>query len=224
MKRRQFCYPYPRPAVTVDVAVFTTDPVRPGTIPPLRVLLIRRGDDPFAGRWALPGGFVDQDEDLADAARRELIEETGLGVPLGPQLGAYGTPGRDPRGHTVSAVYLAWVAERPAVQAGDDAADARFHDARRPPGLAFDHRVVLRDAVAHLRSLHGMRDDEPWLSMLPGTFSLGDAARLRAAALGTELDTALRAATLRRLRGSAALRELPRSGREPRFSLRSRGR
>lgn len=172
-----FTYAYPRPSVTVDVAVFAPD-----ERDRLRVLLIRRGKDPFAGSWALPGGFVDADEDLAAAAARELVEETGLDARLGPQLGAYGTPGRDPRGHTVSVVFLAWLATGPEPLEGqDDATDAKWHDARRPPKLAFDHRVVLRDAVAELerRAAEGL---ERYLDLLPRTFETRDAVSFLSAA------------------------------------------
>lgn len=136
------------------------------------VLLIRRGHEPEAGAWAFPGGFVDPDEDLADAALRELAEETGLaaepeltGLQL-VQLGAYGTPGRDPRGRVVSVAYLGELAEPLPVRAGDDAAAARWWpladlsltprdgSAGGAPGaapetvrLAFDHAQILRDAL-----------------------------------------------------------------------------
>ncbi len=139
-----FTYEYPRPAVTVDTVLATI-----GERGELRVLLIERGKDPFAGRWALPGGFVDQHEDLMAAARREMLEETH--IKLGPlvQLGAYGTPHRDPRGHTVGVAFLG-VVEPGAAEgiAGDDAADCRWFAAKRPPKLAFDHGQILRDARA----------------------------------------------------------------------------
>ena len=92
---KKYTYDYPRPAVTVDVVLVTREP-RP------RVLLIRRKHDPFAGTWALPGGFVDPAETLAAAAGRELREETGVAAADLEQLGAFGDPGRDPRGWTVS--------------------------------------------------------------------------------------------------------------------------
>ena len=95
-------YEYPRPALTVDVVIATRE-ARP------RVLLIRRKKDPFAGSWALPGGFVDENERLADAARRELAEETGVTAADLEQLYTAGDPGRDPRGWVVSVAYLAQV-------------------------------------------------------------------------------------------------------------------
>ena len=135
------CYEYPRPAVTVDIVLFAGSQNRS------QVLLIKRARPPFKGRWAFPGGFVDADESLEDAARRELVEETGIaGIRLN-QLGAFGDPGRDPRGHTVSIVFTALLDGRPAAIAADDAEEARWHSARRPPRLAFDHREILRQAL-----------------------------------------------------------------------------
>lgn len=143
-----FTYDYPRPAVTVDLALFAAEGRE------LQVLMIQRKQDPFAGRWALPGGFVDADEDLAAAAKRELREETGLRSGRLVQLGAYGKPGRDPRGHTVSVVFFA-ACDRAKARgaAGDDAAACAWWPVRRLPRLAFDHKVVVRDAVARFAAL-----------------------------------------------------------------------
>ena len=143
-------YEYPRPAVTVDIAVFSR---QRGA---LQVLLIERKHEPFAGKWALPGGFVDENEALETAALRELREETGLtGVAL-TQVAAFGDPGRDPRGHTVSIAFVTSTdADKAAVLAGDDAAKAEWHAwdtlklAGNPGGtvsLAFDHDKVLTRA------------------------------------------------------------------------------
>jgi 8-oxo-dGTP diphosphatase len=148
-----YTYEYPRPAVTVDVAVFAK---RDGE---RVVLLIQRKHAPFEGSWALPGGFVDENEGLEAAAARELREETGLtGLTL-TEVGAFGDPGRDPRGHTVSITYAAEVdldAVKPV--AGDDAAKAEWHawSSLALPGvagkvqLAFDHGKVLARASARL--------------------------------------------------------------------------
>ena len=117
-----YTYDYPRPGVTVDVVLATV-----GARGELRVLLIERGHDPFAGTWALPGGFVDEHEDLEVAARREMREETHLELGKMVQLGAYGTPHRDPRGHTVGVAFLAVCdPDQTAAEAGDDAADCRW--------------------------------------------------------------------------------------------------
>jgi 8-oxo-dGTP diphosphatase len=116
-----FAYEYPRPAVTVDMAVFSL------RADDLVILLIRRKKAPFRGSWALPGGFVDQHESLSRAALRELHEETGLSNVRCEQLGAYGDPGRDPRGHTISVAYVTFViAEAAHIQAGDDAAEVAW--------------------------------------------------------------------------------------------------
>ena len=126
--------------VTVDV--FVTKQARKG----FEILLIQRKNDPFRGQWALPGGFVDEGEDLPDAARRELKEETGLDVKSVRQLGAFGKPGRDPRHHTVSVVFLADAGENPEIEAGDDAAAAQWHRIDELPELAFDHFEIVKAA------------------------------------------------------------------------------
>ena len=144
-------YDFHRPALTADVVAIA------GTAAP-RVLLIRRGHDPFVGQWALPGGFVDEWERPEDAARRELAEETGL-AHTGPLaiVGVYGEPGRDPRGWTVSAVYLALLEDEVAVDGGDDAAEAAWFGADALPPLAFDHQLIIADALALFASGHTAR-------------------------------------------------------------------
>jgi len=118
----------------------------------LEILLVERGNEPFKGCWALPGGFVDLDEDLPDGAARELEEETGLRPPVMDQVGAWGTPGRDPRGRTVSAVYLAVAAPgRDAVEGADDAAAAAWQPVSDLPRLAFDHGEIVPVALRRLR-------------------------------------------------------------------------
>lgn len=144
-------YEYPRPALTVDVALFC------GALAERSVLLVRRGRNPFAGMWALPGGFVDEGEYPEAAARRELAEETGVRWegPLA-QAGAFADPGRDPRGWTASIGWTAWAGEDPLrVQAGDDAAEARWHRLDALPKLAFDHALIVRRAEEELR-LHDL--------------------------------------------------------------------
>jgi 8-oxo-dGTP diphosphatase len=143
-KKREFTCPYPRPSLTVDVAVVTLE-----TQP--RVLLIQRKADPFAGRWALPGGFVDEDERLMDAARRELKEETGLEPMELHQVHTFGDPGRDPRGWTVSVVYLSRVRpEELKPVAGDDAAAVSWFPLDGLPAVAFDHAEILTCVRAKL--------------------------------------------------------------------------
>jgi 8-oxo-dGTP diphosphatase len=133
----RYQYDYPRPALTVDVAIVTTE-ASP------RILLIRRKHNPFAGRWALPGGFVDEGERLIQAARRELREETSLDIPDLKQIGTFGDPGRDPRGWTVSVVYLARVdIANVEPKADDDASEVAWFPLSQLPELAFDHAEVL---------------------------------------------------------------------------------
>ena len=140
----KYCYDYPRPAVTVDVVVVTREE-HP------RVLLIKRKADPFAGVWAIPGGFIEADEPLEAAARRELKEETGVELEKIEQLGAFGDPRRDPRGRTISIAYLGQV--DPALVkpcAADDAAEVGWHALSHLPRLAFDHDKILACARHYL--------------------------------------------------------------------------
>lgn len=143
-RAKKFTYEHARPALTVDLVLATRE-VRP------RVLLIQRKRDPFAGAWALPGGFVEENEKLADAARRELKEETGLDVVDIEQLSTAGDPGRDPRGWTVSVVYLARVdAKQLKPVAADDAEAVAWFPLGKLPKLAFDHAMLLARARARL--------------------------------------------------------------------------
>lgn len=141
-KRPKVSYDYPRPALTVDVVLATREP-QP------RVLLIKRAKDPFAGKWALPGGFVDENERLIDAARRELVEETGVTVTDLEQLCAAGDPGRDPRGWTVSVIFFARVDEL-AAKGADDATEAGWFRMDKLPELAFDHAAILKRAAGRI--------------------------------------------------------------------------
>jgi 8-oxo-dGTP diphosphatase len=135
-------------SVTVDLVVLT---IRTGR---LSALVVRRGAEPFAGRWALPGGFVHSDEDLPEAARRELAEETGLhDLPVHlEQLATYGAPGRDPRGRVVTVAYLALAPELPDPVGGTDAAEARWEPVAGLGRLAFDHDRILADGVERARA------------------------------------------------------------------------
>jgi len=142
---------WPSYAVTVDIVIFRMVGSE------LEVLLVKRRRAPYAGRWALPGGFKEPDETLLAAARRELAEETGLRSVRGlTQLQAYGDPGRDPRGNVVTVAFVGRVSARARVRGGDDAADAAFHPVAEvlagPRRLAFDHAKILRDAVSVWRN------------------------------------------------------------------------
>jgi len=142
----QYCYSYPRPALTADVAVFTLHEQQ------LKLLLIRRKTDPFAGRWALPGGFVNEGERLVEAAKRELQEETGIEGGTLQEFGAFGDPGRDPRGWTVTVAYytlLRW--ESAHARAADDAGEVGWFPVKKLPQLAFDHELIISKAITALR-------------------------------------------------------------------------
>jgi 8-oxo-dGTP diphosphatase len=149
-KKQRYSYDYPRPAVTVDIVVVTKER-QP------RVLLIRRKHDPFAGRWAIPGGFVDQGETLEVAARRELREETGLEIGDMQQVQTFGNPGRDPRGWTIAVAFLARVdAAAVSPRADDDAAEVGWHALKKLPSpLAFDHAEILSVVQERLRKRRG---------------------------------------------------------------------
>ncbi len=142
---------YPILHVTVDIVVLTVRDKE------LCALAVRRGEPPYQGRWALPGGFVEIDEDLETAARRELREETAVspGAVRLEQLATYGAPGRDPRHRTVSVAWLAVLPRPTAPQAGSDAAQAAWKPADWLVGrrrLAFDHKAILRDGVERTRA------------------------------------------------------------------------
>ena len=136
-----YTYKYPRPAVTADCIVIARE-----TEP--KVLLIQRGDEPFKGAWAFPGGFMDMDETTELCAIRELEEETGLRVSKIQQIGAYSKVDRDPRGRTVTVAYLAIVDEPVTVTGQDDAAQAEWFPIDALPPLAFDHEDIMRDAIS----------------------------------------------------------------------------
>jgi len=141
-----YVYEWPRPMVTADAAVFACFDGK------TRLLLVQRKHPPCQGHWALPGGFIEMDEDLKDAAARELAEETGLqGVRL-EQLRTFGRPGRDPRGRVITVVFTG-IAEKgfESVAAADDAAAVKWFDVDSLPEMAFDHDEIARCAIENMK-------------------------------------------------------------------------
>ena len=173
-----FTYDYPRPSVTVDVVVFGYDGG-----PDLKLLLIQRGGEPFKGQWALPGGFVDMDEDLEASALRELEEETGVRDLFVEQLYTFGAPGRDPRGRVISVAYFALVnlTDHPAV-AASDAEQAEWYPLHELPELAFDHARIIDMATNRLRAK--VRYQPIGFELLPEEFTLAELQALYETVLG----------------------------------------
>lgn len=176
-----FTYQYARPAVTVDCVVFGLDDED------LKVLLIQRDIEPFAGRWALPGGFVKMDETLEESALRELGEETGLTKVFLEQLYTFGNPGRDPRERVVTVAYYALVKLLDhKVQAATDARNAAWFAVDDLPKLCFDHDHIL---AAALKRLQGKVRYQPiGFELLPPKFSLTQLQRMYEIILERELD------------------------------------
>jgi len=143
-KEGLYAYPYPRASVTADSILFAQKDGQ------TYVLLIRRGNEPYKGCWAFPGGFLNMDETVAQCAERELTEETGI-ILTGMQLvGIYSDVERDPRGRVITAAYTA-MTTMPAANAADDAAAAQWWPVNNLPQLAFDHETMLRDAMKQLQ-------------------------------------------------------------------------
>ena len=182
MEVRSYCYAYPRPMVTVDVVTFTVREER------LQVLLVQRRNPPFAGRWALPGGFVGMDESLEEAALRELAEETGVAQAYLEQLYTYGAPDRDPRGRVITVAYFALIPAGTPIrpEGGDDAAQARWFATADLPPLAFDHAEIVAYAVRRLR--YKLEYTAVGFELLPEEFTLSELQRVYEIILGEKLD------------------------------------
>lgn len=174
-------YEYPHPAVTADAVLFAIRDDR------LHVLLIERGHEPFKGKWAFPGGFIEIDEDLPEAVARELREETGIsGVEL-QQFHTFGRPGRDPRERVITVAYLGVMAgggEEPA--AGDDAAAAAWLAIDALPPLAFDHDEVVQVAFASLRQR--IETSDIAMGFMGERFTVSDVQKVYEIIMGDQLD------------------------------------
>ena len=176
-----FEYEYPRPAVTVDCVVFGLDEGD------LKVLLIQRGLEPFKGSWALPGGFVQMDESLDEAARRELSEETGVTDLYLEQLYTFGRVDRDPRERVVSVAYYALInLNSQSIKADTDATNAGWFNLDDAPDLAFDHQHILDTALIRIRGK--VRYQPIGFELLPDKFKLSQLQHLYEVILECKLD------------------------------------
>lgn len=174
-----YTYDYPRPSVATDCVVFGFDGRD------LQVLLIERGNEPFKGFWAFPGGFMNMDETAESGALRELQEETGLIIRVLKQLGAFTDVNRDPRGRVISIAFYALV--RPSeVIGGDDASEARWFSLDDVPRLAFDHDYILRKALRQLRK--DIHFEPIGFELLNKSFTMSELQRLYEAILGVRFD------------------------------------
>lgn len=177
-----FSYRYPHPAVTTDVVVFTIREQR------LQLLLIRRANPPFQGQWALPGGFLDIDEDLDTCAARELAEETGLSDLYLEQLCTFGAPDRDPRERVISVAYYALVCSDriPEPVASSDAAAVAWLPFDEIPEIAFDHDRII--AKAHERLVAKLDYSSIALQFMPELFTLSELQAVYETLLNDTLD------------------------------------
>lgn len=167
MQTQPFCYKHPHPAVTTDVVLFTVREEK------LQLLLIRRRNPPFQNGWALPGGFVEMDEDIAACAQRELGEETGVKEVYLEQLYTFGKPQRDPRERVISVAYYALVpSERITLKPASDAAAAAWFAFDELPELAFDHRDIVDKA--HERLVAKLEYSTIAFQFLPKEFTLSE--------------------------------------------------
>lgn len=168
--------------ITVDCVVFGLDQTSE-----VRVLLIRRGIEPFKNNWALPGGFVLENEDLDQAAQRELEEETGVKNIFIEQLYTFGAPNRDPRGHVVSVAYFALInLEQHPTTASTDAEEAEWFKLSELPALAFDHGKIIEVAIKRLDAK--VRYQPIGFELLPEKFTLSELQKLYETILGQELN------------------------------------
>ena len=179
MAEQRYCYKYPHPAVTADCVIFGFDGVS------IKVLLIQRAIDPYKGKWALPGGFMNIDESAEECARRELEEETGLKTASVEQFYTFTDVMRDPRERVITVAHYALV-RLSEVKGGDDAAKAQWFVQSEIPSLAFDHDRILRMALARLKERICF---EPiGFELLPDVFTMSELQNLYEAILGVKFD------------------------------------
>ncbi len=179
MAEQRYCYKYPHPAVTADCVIFGFDGVS------IKVLLIQRAIDPYKGKWALPGGFMNIDESAEECARRELEEETGLRTASVEQFYTFTDVMRDPRERVITVAHYALV-RLAEVKGGDDAAKAQWFVQSEIPSLAFDHDRILRMALTRLKERICF---EPiGFELLPEVFTMSELQNLYEAILGVKFD------------------------------------
>ncbi|MDB5080218.1 MAG: hydrolase [Chloroflexi bacterium] len=189
---------YERPSVTVDIVILTVSDQD------LKVLLVKRNVPPYQGLWAVPGGFVGMQESLDKAARRELLEETGVANVYLEQLYTFGEPGRDPRTRVITVAYFALVeaSQVKTLRAGSDAGEVAWWSIYKLPELAFDHGQILDYTLQRLRGKLGYSNIA--FQLLPEKFTLTELQRVYEVILGEKLDK-------RNFRKGLSIRELNRS-------------
>jgi 8-oxo-dGTP diphosphatase len=176
-----FTYDYPRPMVTVDTVIFTIQG------DDLKVLLVKRGVEPFKGCWAIPGGFVQLDESLEDAARRELYEETNVRDLYLEQLYTFGAPDRDPRGRVISVSYFALISsQHRELVARTDSTDVAWFNVYKLPELSFDHADIIEYALTRLR--YKLDYTSVGFQLLPPKFTLTELQQVYEVILRKKLD------------------------------------
>ena len=179
MEEKKYSYKYPHPSVTTDCVIFGFDGGK------LKVLLVERSLEPYKGRWAFPGGFVKMDESCEEGALRELEEETALKGTYVQQFHTYSDPNRDPRERVITVAFFALVRIQ-EVEAGDDANKAQWFAIDEAPQLAFDHDVILRDALKRLRER--IHFQPIGFELLPEKFTMRQLQNLYEAILDVHFD------------------------------------
>jgi 8-oxo-dGTP diphosphatase len=179
-EEKKYCYRYPHPAVTTDCVIFGFDSTN------LKVLLVKRGVEPYSGCWALPGGFLKEDETIEECAARELLEETNLKTELLQQFGVFSKPDRDPRERVMTVAFLALVKYVPTIKGGDDAKEARWFDLDAMPELAFDHKDIFRAAILQLQRI--IHFEPIGFELLDSKFTMPQLQKLYEAILGVTFD------------------------------------
>ena len=178
-EKGEYSYPFPRPSVTTDCVIFGYDGKD------LKLLLVERGIPPYKGMWALPGGYLQMEEDAIEGAKRELYEETGLREAYIEQFRTFDAVDRDPRGRVITIAHMALV-RISEVNAGDDAAKAQWFSLKDVPQLAFDHKMILQEAVKALRQK--IHFQPVGFELLPDVFTMSQLQHLYESILDVRFD------------------------------------